>query len=398
MPPVRRVAVFSACLLSVLLTATALPAVAEPVVEGRLLPSPRVTVHDGDAWSINSRGRWEMDFVGIDDDREAHSGGIYDRRLRFGFDAQRGPWAATMEVDLANQEDSEFTDVVLEYDAGAGNRVQLGHFKEYFGMERTDSSAPALFNERAAIDTFTPQRNLGVQYSRYGERGSASFGVFTDSMVSNSKKDHLGLTSRVTYSFPFEERHLLHVGGSGSVRWMDTVGFSYGPDTEGTDSVIGTSRLYDADTLWQGGVEAAYAWQNLLVEGEYMRSRLERDSNPTVEFDGWYVSAGWMLTGEQRPYSAAKEAVFGSFAPDKPFDLRNGTWGAWEVMARYQAIDLNDRNVRGGAMDGYTAGLSWYLNEQWRVSGNVSWLDVTERPGLPDDEPVVYTLRVRVLY
>lgn len=371
---------------------------AEPEWEMRWVPSPRVTVHDGDAWSINTRGRVELDFAHIDEDSQPHEGGIYDRRLRFGFDAERGAWGTKVELDVANQEDSEFTDVMLVYDAGKGNRVQLGHFKEYFGMERTDSSAPALFNERAAIDTFTPQRNLGVQYARYGERGSASLGVFTDSMVSNSKKDRLGVTSRLTYSFPFAERHLLHVGGSATLRKMEVVGFSGNPDTPSTNSVIGTGRMFDADGLWQGGLEAAYAWHNLMLEGEYMRSRVERENNPTVEFDGWYAGAAWMLTGEQRPYSAAKDAIFGDFTPDAPFSIEKGQWGAWELAARYQQIDLNDKNVRGGRMDGYTAGLSWYLNNQWRLTGNVSWLDVQDRAGQADDEPVVYTMRLRILY
>lgn len=373
-------------------------AFAEPQIEGRLLPSPRITVRDGDAWSVNTRGRFEMDFVHIEEDNDFHKGGIYDRRARFGFDATRGPWAATVELDVANHEDSEFTDVVLEYDAGEGQRWQFGNFKEYFGMERIGSSSATLFNERAAIDTFAPQRNLGVQYARYGERGSASLGLFTDSIVSNSKKDRWGLTSRLTYSFPLAERQLLHIGGSASIRDMDVIGFSAKPGTAATDSVIGTGRFYDADTLWQGGLEAAYAWESLLLEGEYMRSRVERDSNPAVEFDGWYAQAGWMLTGERHSYSPAKEAVFGAITPAKPFSIEKRQWGAWELAARYQAIDLNDANVQGGRMDGYTAGINWYLNGQWRVTGDVSWFDVQDRPGLADDQPVVYGLRMRVSY
>lgn len=372
---------------------------AETTLDTRLLPSPRLTLHDGDMWSVNTRGRYELDSVEVDNDTGDHVGGIYDRRVRLGLDmAYSKHWSATAEVDFAEKEDV-FTDLALEYDNLQNMRVQAGHFKESFGMERVDSSSVTLFNERAAIDTFAPARNLGMQMTFYGDHASASFGAFTDSMVSNSKKDKLGLTSRVTYAVPFSADSLLHLGTAGSLREMEVVSFGSGPDTDSTGiDVVSTGDMYDADTLAQGGLELAYVWHSLMLEGEYMRAHVSRDQNPDTDFDGWYFSAAWMLTGEQRPYSPAKNAVFGAFSPEAPFSLRQGTWGAWEVAARVQELDLNDDTLKGGEMQAVTGGLNWYPNKEWRISANVTQVMTDEYATIPNDDPTIYSLRLRVSY
>lgn len=372
---------------------------AETALDTRLLPSPRLTLHDGDKWSVNTRGRFELDSVEVDNDTGDHVGGIYDRRARFGLDMAYGEhWSGTAEIDFADEED-QFTDLMVEYDNLRSMQVEFGNFKESFGMERGDSSSTALFNERAAIDTFAPARNLGTQVTFYGERASASFGAFTDSIVSNSKKDKLGLTSRITYAVPFGDRSLLHMGVAGTFRRMDAVSFGSGPDTTSTGiNVVSTGDMYDVDTLGQGGLEMAYVWHNLMLEGEYMRVQASRDQNPDAEFDGWYLSAAWMLTGEQRAYSAADKALFGGFSPEKPFSLSQGTWGAWELAARFQELDLNDDALKGGEMQAVTGGVNWYLNKEWRVSANVTQVMSDEYAAIPNDEPTVYSLRVRVSY
>lgn len=391
----------SLTLLALLMASTPFAAQAEEMqVQSRLLPSPQVSAQFGDAWHIKSRGRLEMDAVKIHNDQAEHVGGIYDRRTRFGFELGYGQhWKVTAEIDMVDDDEGEYTDLELAYDNLENMRFQFGHFKEYFGMERTDSSAPALFIERAAIDIFTPQRNLGVQGVRYNERGSASFGVFTDSMQTNSNKDKLGLTSRMTYSWPVAEAGMLHMGGSGSYRKMEQVGFSAAPDTASTSiDAVDTGTLYDVDTMMLGGLEAGFGWRNLLLRGEYMAAHLDRDTTQNATLDGWYTQASWLLTGEDYVYSVEKDALFQPVSPARPFSLKQNTWGALELGARYQEISLQDGSINGGNMKAVTGGLNWYPNTSWRVSGNVTYIDTDENAVTPNDNPVITAMRVRVLF
>ena len=46
--------------------------------------------------------------------------------------------------------------------------------------------------------------------------------------------------------------------------------------------------------------------------------------------------------------------------------LHNGGFGAWEVGARADYIDLNDEGVKGGEQISYIAGVNWYANDYVR--------------------------------
>ena len=105
------------------------------------------------------------------------------------------------------------------------------------------------------------------------------------------------------------------------------------------------------------GMEAGYNTGPLHVQGEYLSG--ERDDS---DLDGWYVEAGWTLTGETRPYA---NGVFGRIKP-------TGKAGAWEVVARYESGDGNYADVgltSTQSHDGrqYTAGLNWYANNHARL-------------------------------
>lgn len=366
--------------------------------DARLLPSPRVTVGDGEDWGFNTRGRFELDFVHFDNDKGGHKGGIADRRTRVGLEGFYGNWSSVVELDLTNQDDGEYHNVMVQYDDQQSWRVRMGYFKEYFGMERLDSSGFTAYVERAANETFSPQRNLGAHYTYYNDSSSATFGVFTDGFVHNPRKDKLGLTTRLTHLFTFSDRHVLHLGGAATARWMEEVGFSSGPDSAATIKVVDTGRLHDAGRMYQTGLELGYAWENLLIEGEYTYTHLERDLNPNPDFDGWYISAAWMLTGEQRQYSPADDAVFGELEPFAPFNPRKGDWGAWEVLARYQEIDLNGEGVQGGEMTAITGGINWHVNAQWQILANTTFVNTDGNAFYPDDDPVVYSMRARVRF
>ena len=101
----------------------------------------------------------------------------------------------------------------------------------------------------------------------------------------------------------------------------------------------------------------------------------ELAGDPT--FVGSYAYASWFLTGEHRNYSR-RSGVFDRLRPDSPFGGEDGGPGAWEIVARWSFLDLNDENVAGGEVTDLTAGLNWYINSNFRLMNNFVHSDVED--------------------
>ena len=139
----------------------------------------------------------------------------------------------------------------------------------------------------------------------------------------------------------------------------------------------GLPAAVGAQTAWHYGFEAGMNYGPFQMQGEYHRYGLERtdSSLKDPEFDGWYVQATYFLTGEMRPFVPGS-AAWGSPASANPFALDAGSWGAWEVKARYSVNDMNAftldpvaaNRVRGGDQTIISAGVNWYLNR------NIRWM------------------------
>ena len=158
---------------------------------------------------------------------------------------------------------------------------------------------------------------------------------------------------------------------------------------------LGVSRT-DGYTLWSG--EGLAMMGPFHLQGEYSRFDLDLANaartqlgHSSLEASGWYLQAGWMMTGESRNY----DPVSGTLGKVNP---RNARWGAWELAARYDNVDLarsaniggtivaaptshfnGDTNstgaggsINGGKMHDWTVGLNWYPNKNVKLVANYS--------------------------
>jgi phosphate-selective porin OprO/OprP len=350
------------------------------------------------------------------------SSGTDFRRARLGVDGRAfGDWDYDILFEFGGpgEEDAGHVyDLWIQYSGLKPFRARIGAFNPSAGLEDQGSTSGMMFLERPAIadiarglaggdsrEAFQLWAGTGRWYASAAVTGR-SVGVVNSQAtgVSQPFDSQLGFIGRAGFA-PFQtDRGLLALGVHGS--YVDRPADTGGPDTaagaaryaitlqerpelrvDGTRLIsTGAINARHADTI---GLEAAVQYGSLFVQSEYERIRIERMtpaagvSDPT--FHGYYVEGSYMLTGERRRFNSANWAFDGP-PVNRPFSVRDGTWGAFEVAARYSDADLNDHAgvagsapaadaVRGGEQEIWSAGLNWYPNSFVRFM--LDYQDVT---------------------
>jgi phosphate-selective porin OprO/OprP len=145
------------------------------------------------------------------------------------------------------------------------------------------------------------------------------------------------------------------------------------------DTGFGTgSGILPADKLETYNVELSWRKGPVWIASEYTRIDVKNPALGDPSFDGYWVAASWILTGEMRAYNR-KSGVFGGVPISKSV-YQNGK-GAWELSARWSNLDLNDGRVEGGELDIASLGLTWWLTPFFGVNANYRYI-WNEREGL----------------
>jgi len=274
-------------------------------------------------------------------------------------------------------------DLYIGYKGLSWLQVIVGNQKQPISEELQESSNDIMFTERsllAALSEGAFDRAIGINFKSYGKNWSAQLGFYGDALGHNAKnagEEGWGMGSRVTYAPINTKTQVVHLGVYGGYRATSQNGSLYKSDKGYAQFknetahmtnlyLTDTGKIYDADNFTVAGAEAAYMQGPFSIQGEYMRGWLDRKQNPTTEFDGFFVQTAWTLTGESRTYKG-KDGKFKRLKPNQAFSLKNGGWGALEVAARYDQIDLSSNGVDGGHQRGVTVAVNWYLNENVRL-------------------------------
>jgi phosphate-selective porin OprO and OprP len=140
------------------------------------------------------------------------------------------------------------------------------------------------------------------------------------------------------------------------------------------------------------GPEFALVWHSLTIQAEYAGQFFTdaTDANGvnqgTVFYHGGYVEALYFLTGEYQPYDK-QNGVFGRVVPLHDYHLKKDDchWscGAWQVGVRFSWLDLNDKDIEGGTLYDWTAGVNWFLNANMKCQFNF----IAEHRDVPDVTP-----------
>jgi phosphate-selective porin OprO/OprP len=260
--------------------------------------------------------------------------------------------------------------------------LRLGYFKEPFSLEYLGSDNYLTFLERGLPNVLVPARNGGamIHNNALDQRLTWAAGIFRDTNQADGAQGQAdgqyAFTTRIT-GLPWYEddgKRLFHLGTSFSVRHTDgNVRYRARPEANLAPFFIDTGNYFTRDICLYGA-EGALVLGPFHTEAEYIAANMAADNNvaragnqPDPTYHGYYIQAGYFLTGETRPYKKS-EGVFDRVKPLKPYT--QGGPGAWEVAGRLSYLDLDDDRIDGGKLWNYTLGINWYLHSNVRLMWN----------------------------
>lgn len=270
-------------------------------------------------------------------------------------------------------------------------RVRAGKFKSPVGFERLASATELLFVERALPTALAPNRDLGIAVHGDWRTGRVIYmgGVF------NGVADGASLDSDDQDGKDVAGRLFLQPFSTSARAWAKGIGFgvsgSYGIQrgTVGAPNLPTMrtsgqlpffryrSNATDAGTVVADGRHARVSAHGayyigpagLVVEHILSSQRVRRSaSSIDVNNRAWQIGGSYVLTGE----AASARGV----TPARAFDRANGSWGAFELAARFSALDVDDdafpffANPASAARraNAWAIGTNWYLNPNVRIT------------------------------
>jgi phosphate-selective porin OprO/OprP len=343
------------------------------------------------------------------------------RRARFGFEGTAfSNWSYQFIYDFGGSgiEGSTISSAYIQYDGLAPVHIKAGAFPPPENFDDSTSASDLLFLERA--------QPADLERSLAGADGRKAFDVYAyDENYFVSAAYTLGLVGdaatfdqqqavvgRFAYRFIAGDDANLAIGADSSYIFKPAdsaagpnsphlIRFRERPELN-VDSnsyrLIDTgSSGIDSDDVLTWAVEAAGNWHNFYGQGGYYGFQANRrplgnpSDLPDPNFNGWYLQASWVLTGEVKKYRP-EVGAFGSPKPVQNFTIDKGGWGAWEVAARYSDLNLNYHpgdfgaatpfgGIRGGDQRIWSAGLNWYPNPILRLMLDYQHVDVSRLNG-----------------
>ncbi|MFT3782632.1 MAG: porin [Nibricoccus sp.] len=265
-------------------------------------------------------------------------------------------------------------------------QLKFGKFKVPVGLELLQSDSWTYFNERSLVTNLVPNRDVGVQASGDLFKGTVNYavgvfgGVADGGTSGNSDFDNEKDVAARIFATPFKNNagsavQGLSFGVAGSVgREKTTAGRASQYRTDGQQTFFSYLSSVVADgQSWRVSPQFDYRNGSLGVSGEYVLSVVNVRPSATgakteLRNKAWQISTGYVLTGEDSSYNGV--------VPKTNFDFAAGTWGAFEVAARYARLNVDsnafptfaDSKLSAQEAGAVGVGLNWYLSKTVRFT------------------------------
>jgi phosphate-selective porin OprO/OprP len=342
---------------------------------------------------VSFEGLLQFDYNAFDEDGIALNGDLLDgrnsdnelRRAELVLKGKGpGMWNWVLGYDAKAD---KFLDVNLGYRFSGSTAIVFGQFKQPNSLEELSSTRTNDFiSKAAATNTFAIARRLGIGLNLSGDAWTLSASAFGRELTRNLAEGD-GFAARLAWAPVNEAGELLHLGVS-AVR-LDAADGNLRLRARPQADLAG-ARLVDtgnlsADAQTTLGLETIWARDRFKLQGEYLRTTVDRGPLPDFDGDAWYVSALWNVSGERWGY---RNGVVTTGLPDAPAS------GMVQLGLRYDAIDLDDGPVQGGRFSSWTAGINWYWRSNTKFALNYVAVDA-QRAGV-SDHPNILEARVQL--
>jgi len=351
--------------------------------------APKVTLNDkgislataDGAYAIKFRGVAQFDSRLFFDDGGVSNNSFLLRRARI---ISEGVFAKNFTFQFVPEfggSSVSILDAAIGVTLNKSLQLKFGKFTPPLGLERLQGVCWTFFNEASLVSNLVPVRDVGVQASGLVANGTVNYalgifgGVADNAASSNSDFDNdKDLIARV-YATPFKNQPEpalkgLSLGVAASLgRAKTTAGRTAGYKTDGQQTFFSYAAATTADgKTWRIAPQLDYRYGSFGALGEYVISAVNVRQDPAVattrlENKSWQFSTGYVLTGEQSSYTGV--------VPRSNFDLAAGTWGAFELVARYASLTVDNKafplfaspatNAKEATSVGL--GLNWYLSK-----------------------------------
>jgi phosphate-selective porin OprO/OprP len=301
--------------------------------------------------------------------------GTFDKVFSFQLVPELGGGSATAATAVS------ILDANLGVTVSPELQFKFGKFKYPVGLELLQSDSWTFFDERSLVTNLVPNRDIGAQASGNLFGGTVNYiaGIFNgvaDGATStnadfDNEKDVVG---RV-FATPFKNDagsplQGLSFGVSASLgREKTASGHTAGYKTDGQQTFFSyaAATISDGDN-WRISPQFDYRYGSFGAIGEYVVSTVNVRPSATgakaeLQNKAWQLAAGYVLTGENSSYTGV--------VPRAPFNFADGTWGAFELVARYADLKIDDAafplyaSLASNADEAksYGLGLNWYLSK-----------------------------------
>lgn len=386
-------------------------------------PEPTFASEDGGfTMSVTGRVHWDVGFYDEAEGQDLNDGSNL-RRARLGVKGRiMKAWGYNLVLDGGDSaaDDVDIDTAFVTYKGLKPIALTLGQHKAPLTLEDRTSSNDIPFIERSlGTNMFVGPaggKRFGISAVGNTDMIWAGAGVFGEKLgvdAGDGADEQWSFAGRLAVAPVNEKSHGVHLGASGwlvpepteTVESRDDEGEGTGLYENGKcrfrdrpEFRVDSNRHIDtksvtAENCYGVGGEFA-AWSTpFWVASELHRfgfDELGGGAATERSFDALYLQAGWVLTGEGRPYSM-KKAAWSGVKPANPVGAEGGM-GAVELLGRYSHVDLTD--IDRGEQTNYTLGVNWWLNN-W-VALKFNYIDASVETGGEETEFDIFGLRTQV--
>ena len=279
-------------------------------------------------------------------------------------------------------------DAYVEWHYWPWLKLRAGKYKVPVGLEWLQQDTWTSFTERGLPTDLVPLRDVGFQLcgDLFGGAVTYAAGVFNGVPDgANSDLDTFDSKDGAARIFiqPFKTTDIdplkgLGFGAGGSIgnqQFTSTTTNLAVYKTTGQNTFFSFVKGTAPDGLeYRLSPQGYYYWGPLGLLGEYVIAEQKLRNGADLRYvrnSAWQAEASFVLTGENASYNGV--------TPRHSFDLKNGGWGAFELVARYGDLHLDpgafNRDPTAGGLrfaspitsaqeaQEWGVGLNWYLNK-----------------------------------